>query len=289
MATLSGHRSAVRLAATAAALAAAALTVGASPVSAAPAAPTVEFSGGSVLSLLVCKSEPNTGNLSVPADSRINFVNRLGQNAALKVDGRNVATVQPNQQVPVLFKKGPVEVAMTFDCGVGVVQQFRPVSVGVTTPPPAAAATGQAAQGQQAKAAPGATRTAAANGPAGAAAGAANGVIGNRSGGSAHPTRTPQAQDGSAAAADGAGEQGTEPIDPSLLDPSAAAAPALGVDPSAPVDDRVTVEEPVAASGPASNGPAGLLALVATVCVVGVGIAAIRAIIAQRASRASFA
>ncbi|WP_426508951.1 hypothetical protein ACPPVO_60145 [Dactylosporangium sp. McL0621] len=284
MATLSGHRSAVRLAATAA-IATAALTVGASPVSAAPSAPTVEFSGGSVLSLLVCKSEPNTGDLSVPADSRINFVNRLGQNAALKVDGKSVATVQPNQQVPVLFKKGPVEVAMTFDCGVGVVQQFKPVSVGVTAPPPAPVATAQAAQGQ-AKAAPGATKTAAANGPAGAAAGAANGVISNRSGGAARSTRTPQAQDGSAAAAD---EMGTEPIDPSLLDPSAAPAPAMGVDPSAPVDDRVTVEEPVAASGPASNGPVGLLALVATVCVVGVGIAAIRAIIAERASRASFA
>jgi hypothetical protein len=288
MATLSGHRTAVRLAATAAAVIAAALTVGASPVSAATESPTVEFSGGSVLSLLVCKSEPNTGGLSVPADSRVNFVNRLGQNASLKVDGKSVATVQPNQQVPVLFKKGPVEVAMTFDCGVGVMQQFKPVSVGVTTPPPAAAVTGQAAQGQ-AKAAPGATKTtAAANGPAGAAAGAANGVITNRSGAATRSNKTPQAQDGASAAAGDAGEVGTEPIDPSLLDPSAA--PALGgVDPSAPVDDRVTVEEPVAASGPATNGPAGLLALVATVCVVGVGIAAIRAIIAQRASRASFA
>nr|BFE64344.1 hypothetical protein GCM10020063_088700 [Dactylosporangium thailandense] len=286
MATLSGHRTAVRLAATAAAIAAAALTVGASPVSAAPAEPTVEFSGGSVLSLLVCKSQPNTGDLSVPADTRVNFVNRLGQNASLKVDGQSVATVQPNQQVPVLFKKGPVEVAMTFDCGVGVVQQFKPVSVGVTAPPAAPAATGQPAQGSTAKAAPGATKTSPANGPAGAAAGAANGVINNRTGGAAHATKTPAAQDGSAAAAD---EFGTEPADPSLLDPSAAAAPAIGADPSAPVDDRVTVEEPVAASGPASNGPAGLLALVATVCVVGVGIAAIRAIIAQRASRASFA
>ncbi|MFB9450897.1 hypothetical protein Dvina_53690 [Dactylosporangium vinaceum] len=287
---MSGHRTAVRLAATAAAIAAAALTVGAGPVSAAPETPSIEFSGGSVLSLLVCKSEPNTGNVSVPSDSRVNFVNRLGQDASLKVDGRSVATVQPNQQVPVLFKKGPVEVAMTFDCGVGVVQQFKPVSVGVTTPPPSAGgATAQAAQ-PQAKA-PGAVKTTGpANGPAGAAAGAANGVITNRSGGS-RSAKTPTATPGAAgsAGADSAGETGTEPIDPALIDPSAAAAPAVGVDPSAPVDDRVTVEQPVAASGPASNGPAGLLALVATVCVVGVGIAAIRAIIAQRASRASFA
>jgi hypothetical protein len=297
MATLSGHRTAVRLAATAAAFAAAALTVGASPVSAAPATPTVEFSGGSVLSLLVCKSQPNLGDVSVPADSRVNFVNRLGQNASLKVDGKSVATVQPNQQVPVLFKKGPVEVAMTFDCGVGVVQQFKPVSVGVTSAPPAQAPAQGAAPAPrgQAKAAPGATQTAAPNGPAGAAAGAANGVITSHTGaGGRAATKAPQDSTGSngsdaSAPATGAGEQGTEPIDPSLVDPSAAAAPALGVDPSAPVDDRVTVEEPVAASGPASGGPAGLLALVATVCAVGVGIAAIRAIIAQRTSRASFA
>ncbi|WP_432982538.1 hypothetical protein [Dactylosporangium sp. CA-233914] len=272
------------------ALAAAALTVGASPVSAAPESPTVEFTGGSVLSLLVCKSQPNTPDVSVPADSRVNFVNRLGQNASLKVDGKAVATVQPNQQVPVVFKKGPVEVAMTFDCGVGVVQQFKPVSVGVTpaAQAPAAQPATQPAQGQP-KAKPGATKTSPPSGPAGAAAGAANGVISNRGPAGHSSTKAPQGQDGTASTGDVDGEMGTEPIDPALLDPSATAAPAIGADPSTPVDDRVTVEEPVAASGPARNGPAGLLALVATVCVVGVGIAAIRAIIAQRSSRASFA
>ncbi|WP_432833463.1 hypothetical protein [Dactylosporangium sp. CA-092794] len=285
MANLSGHRSAVRLAATAAALAAAALTVAAGPVSAAPATPTVEFTGGSVLSLLVCKSEPSAGDVSVPADSRVNFVNRLGQDAFLKVDGKSVASVPPNQQVPVVFKKGPVEVAMTFDCGVGVVQQFKPVSVGVTAPP--AAPAGQSTTGP-AKTAPAKTQ-APPNGPAGAAAGAANNVITDRTGAAARGTRTAQGQTAAPAATDTADDLGTEPIDPALLDPSATAAPGVGVDPSGAADDRVTVEEPVAASGPARNGPAGLLALVATVCVVGVGIAAIRAIIAQRASRTSFA
>jgi hypothetical protein len=285
MATLSGHRSAVRLAATAAALAAAALTVGASPVSAAPATPTVEFTGGSVLSLVVCKSEPSSGDVSVPADSRVNFVNRLGQNASLKVDGKSVATVQPNQQVPVVFKKGPVEVAMTFDCGVGVVQQFRPVSVGVTG---TSAATGAAPTGRPNNA-PGATQATPANGPAGAAAGAANNAIAGRSGTSGRASRAPQGQAGEDGTAASTGELGTEPIDPALLDPDASAAAAAGAGPSMSVDERVLVEEPVAASGPASSGPAGLLALVAAVCVVGVGIAAIRAIIAQRSSRANFA
>jgi hypothetical protein len=263
-------------------MAAAALTVCASPVSAAPTTPTVEFSGGSVLSLLVCKSEPSAPDVSVPADSRVNFVNRLGQNAFLKVDGQSVATVQPNQQVPVVFKKGPVEVAMTFDCGVGVVQQFKPVAVGVTAPPAGAAPMGQST--------PGAAKTTVPAGPAGAAGAAANNAMAGHAGASGRSSKAPHGQagqDGTVDASAAAGDPGVEG-DPALLDPSAAAAPAIG-DPSTPVGDRVTVEQPVAASGPARNGPAGLLALVATVCAVGVGIAAIRAIIAQRASRASFA
>ncbi|MGI5179908.1 hypothetical protein ACQEVZ_26620 [Dactylosporangium sp. CA-152071] len=262
------------MAAAAAALFAAALTVGASPVHAAPSTPTVEFSGGSVLSLLVCKSEPSAGSVSVPAESRINFVNRLGQGATLKVDGKPVSTVQPNQAVPVVFKKGPVNVAMTFSCGVGVVEQFKEVSVGVTAPPAAPAANPGAGQGGQAG------RPSSSEGPAGAAADAANKAItGTRS------TRKPSAN-----ASSSTGE-GTEPVDPSLLGPDATAspAPAAGANPSASTDERVYVEQPVAATGPATNAPTGLLALVATVCVVGVGIAAIRAIIAQRSSRASYA
>ncbi|MDG6101285.1 hypothetical protein Daura_51280 [Dactylosporangium aurantiacum] len=263
------------MAAAAAALFAAALTVGASPVHAAPSTPTVEFSGGSVLSLLVCKSEPSTGSVSVPAESRVNFVNRLGQGATLKVDGKPVSSVQPNQAVPVVFKKGPVNVAMTFNCGVGVVEQFKPVSVGVTAPPPAPAA-GQGA-GQPGQAGQPASTT----GPAGAAAAAANQAMNSNGRSTRKPSTTTSATTGEA------DDAGTEPVDPALLGPDATASPAAN--PSASADERVYVEEPVAASGPATNAPTGLLALVATVCVVGVGIAAIRAIIAQRSSRASYA
>jgi hypothetical protein len=234
------------------------------------------------LSLLVCKSEPSTGSVSVPAESRVNFVNRLGQGATLKVDGKAVSAVQPNQAVPVVFKKGPVNVAMTFSCGVGVVEQFKPVSVGVT-PPPAAPAAGQGAgQGGQAG------QPASTSGPAGAAAAAANQAINPSPNG--RSTRKPSTTaTGSTGEADGTG---TEPVDPSLLGPDATASPApaaANANPSASADERVYVEEPVAASGPATNGPTGLLALVATVCVVGVGVAAIRAIIAQRSSRTSYA
>ncbi|MEV8514901.1 hypothetical protein [Dactylosporangium sp. NPDC051484] len=294
MPTLSGHRTAVRLAVTAAALAAVALTVGASPVSAAPATPTVEFSGGSVLGLLICKSEPNTADVSVPADSRVNFVNRLGQNALLKVDGQTVATVKPNEQVPVAFKKGPAEVLMTFDCGIGLVKQFKSVSVGVTAVQATPPAGGQVPT-SPARSTPGATRTTPPSGPTGAAASASNNALNGRPGPSDRASKTPQGQAGQAGQDVGPGVTGTTDtfgtgsIDPTLLDPSAAPALAVGAGPSGSVDDRIMVGEPVAASGPARGGLVGLLALVATVCVVGVGIAAIRAIIAQRASRASFA
>ncbi|WP_344403483.1 hypothetical protein [Dactylosporangium fulvum] len=285
---MSGHRSAVRssrrapktgkrIVAAAAALVAAALTAGAGPASAAPATPTVEFSGGSVLSLLICKSEPNAGTVSVPAESRVNFVNRLGQNATLKVDGKAVSAVQPNQAVPVVFRKGPaVEVAMTFSCGVGVVEQFKPVSVGVTSAPAAAAPSAKPA-----------TPT----GPAGAAASAASNAIKGKTstGPSSRSSRTQGGATSGAGATGGSETTGTEPADPSLLGPDATAAPAVGAEPSAPTEDRVMVEQPVAATGPVRNAPTGLLALVATVCAVGVGIAAIRAIIAQRSTRASFA
>ena len=82
---------------------------------------------------------------------------------------------------------------------------------------------------------------------------------------------------------------GTEPIDPSLLGSDPAGVPAAAGGPSAPGNGQVYVEAAVPASGTPQNGPAGLLALIAAVCVVGVGIAAIRAIIAQRSTRASYA
>jgi hypothetical protein len=95
---------------------------------------SVEFSGGSVLSMLVCKSRPSAAQLTVPAESRVVFVNRLGQAAALRVDGRSVASVGPNQAVPVVFHYGPVAVSMALACNVGVVEQFQAVAVNVVRP-----------------------------------------------------------------------------------------------------------------------------------------------------------
>src|SRR2546423_8537361 len=82
---------------------------------------SVEFSGGSVAGMLVCRSQPSTSRVSVAAESRVMFVNRLGQAATLRVDGQNVTTVGANQAVPVVFHYGPVAVSMAVACSVGVV------------------------------------------------------------------------------------------------------------------------------------------------------------------------
>ena len=276
---------AARVATAAGALLAAALTVGAGPVYAAPSGgPTVEFSGGSMLNLLVCKSSPSTGKVTVPADTRVTFVNRLGQTATLKVDGKSVSQIGANQAVPVVFHYGPADVSMTFSCGVGVVEEFK--SVGVAVTPVAGTATKTAptstSGGSTAGGAKGTGGIAARNGAASTAKSPHGGSAGTKTSGAT----------GAAAndpAATGTNSEGTEPIDPSLLGPGASSAPLAGAAPSAPGDDQVYVEAAVPASGTPRNGPAGLLALIAAVCVVGVGIAAIRAIIAQRSTRASYA
>src|SRR3954469_11545832 len=128
----------------AAVLAAAAL--GAGPArAAAPAAaagPSVEFSGGSVLNVLVCRSQPSSNRLTVPAETRVTFINRLGQPATLHVGG-STSTIGANQAVPVVFHYGPVNVSMSMSCSVGVAEDFGAVAVAVT--PPAAAAPAPAA------------------------------------------------------------------------------------------------------------------------------------------------
>jgi hypothetical protein len=273
---------ATRVATAAAALLGAALTMGAGPVYAAPSGgPTVEFSGGSMLNLLVCKSSPSTGKVTVPADSRVTFVNRLGQTATLTVDGKAVSQVGANQAVPVVFHYGPADVSMTFNCGVGVVEEFKSVGVTVTS----AGAAAQPAQapdaGTTGSGAKGTGRISARNGVPATGAPKSS----HSAGATTKTTGTPAADP----AAAGTNNQGTETIDPSLFGTDPSGAPLAAGAPSAGSDGQLYVGDPVPASGTPRNGPVGLLALIAAVCVVGVGIAAIRAIIAQRSTRASYA
>ncbi|HEV7896301.1 MAG TPA: hypothetical protein VGP31_00425, partial [Planosporangium sp.] len=129
---MSGYRRTPGAAAAIATVAfAAGLSLGTAPAYAADSQ-TVNFTGGSVLSMLVCRSEPSVARLTIPRESRVMFVNRLGQPATLRIHGREAVQVGPNKAVPVIFHHGPVSVSMTFSCGAGIVEQFSSTSVSVT-------------------------------------------------------------------------------------------------------------------------------------------------------------
>jgi hypothetical protein len=226
---------------------------------AAPGNPSVEFTGGSVLNMLVCRSEPGTGKLIVPAESKVTFINRLGQNATLRIDGRTVTSVGANQAVPVVFHYGPVNVSMSISCSAGVVEEFRSVRVEVTqrppAPPPASAATTTAATAPR----PVAGRSPAVPPPAVTGAQAAD------------PWAPPAGQAAS----------GVPGLDPGTGNASP--------DETAATVPATDVGDVVAAAGEPVHGPSGLLAMIATVLTIGVGVAAVRAILARRTSRAHFA
>jgi hypothetical protein len=256
-------------------LAAAALGVGPALVAgaahAAPeATPAVEFSGGSVLNMLVCKSQPSTSRVIVPAESRITFVNRLGQNATLRVGGKTVTSVGANQAVPVVFHHGPVEVSMTISCSAGVVEEFRAVTVGVT-PKPAAAPPAAAPTTAPANRAPSPTGT--------ATRGGSNSY--NRS-----ATPAPSAT-GAATA--------SPPVDPwasaaTDASPAGVPVPVEGTGGGGDLPPGATdIGDVVQAAGEPVHGPSGLLAMIAAVLTVGVGVAAVRAILARRPGAARFA
>jgi hypothetical protein len=252
-------------------LAAAALGAGpaliAGAASAEPeAAPSVEFSGGSVLNMLVCKSQPSTGRLTVQAESKVTFVNRLGQNATLRVGGKTVTSVGANQAVPVVFHQGPVDVSMTISCSAGVVEEFRAVTVGVT-PRPAAVPPAVAPTTAPANRAPA---------PTGTARGGASGY--NRSASPA-PTAT-----GASPAADPWASASADAAAPGVSEPDQGTGEGGGLPPGA-----TDVGDVVAAAGEPVHGPSGLLAMIAAVLTVGVGVAAVRAIMARRLGGARFA
>jgi hypothetical protein len=232
-----------------------ALLAAVAPAYAAPGAPTVEFSGGSVLNTVACRSQPSAASLTVDAETRITFVNRLGQPASLKIDGRVVSQVGANQAVPVMSHHGPVRVSMAFACNVGVVEEFKSVTVAVT---PKAAPT------------PVATANQAASGSGG--------------GSPSRITRSPA----------------PAPPDAGMLPPGAPSANSSAAGVPGPFGgtseggpgasaNSADVGNPVAASGEPVHAPSGLLAMVASVLVIGVGVAGVRSAFARRTTRSRFA
>lgn len=229
---------------------------------AAPAQPQVRFSGGG-LGMLLCGSKPDVGSIAVTAQSKVIFVNSLGQGATLQIDGETAGAVNNGEAVEVQFHRGPVSVAMVPECLLNLNGDFAPVTVQVnaarTTPRPSAR-TGQPRP----------------------SASAGTGVLG-KTGKTKSPA--PTAVPGTEASPDMSLEDPILPLEPDAEgggpdDPGSSPATVVNIDGSPTFQSKSTSTD---------RGPIGVLAIIATVCVVGVGTGAIRAIISQRASRAEFA
>jgi hypothetical protein len=234
----------------------------------------VVFSGGGLLGV-ACGAKPSTTSVTVPAESSLRVVNNTGRRAKLVLDGATRGEISSGSAADVLFHRGPVSLALKPDC---VLADESSVRVEVVAAPPAAPEP------------PG-------NAPAPPATG--GGTSGNTSGGGTTTGgttgRTTRAED-PRQRPDGAATASADPTTP-------AAEPTPGdgtetatatVDGNLPAltdpTDSVTVSganaEPLASVEPVrAGGSTGLLALIASVCVVGVSAGAIRAIIAQRATR----
>jgi hypothetical protein len=234
------------------------------------ASPTVTFSGEPLLGLstLACPSTPSQSSLAVPADTTVDFVNRTGRTATLWA-GDSQKDIPDKSLVPVTFTRGPasVVVQMVPKCSLDLGKHAQ-MTVSVRS------ATGTA---------PTPTPTVR---PTGGVTDAPGGGTGPVASGGTRASDDPSAPAHPSPA--------VVPTAPGSASPSPL--PAGGADASAPDatgDDNPFAAAPVNAEpvfgttrGPAApHSASGLLTLIASVGVVGVSAAALRAIVAQRAHR----
>jgi hypothetical protein len=288
----------------------------------------VTFSDNGMLSLS-CHSRPDIEQMMVPADSTVRVINRTGYSARLLLAGETKGTLPDDAATDVVFRRGTTSVLLKPNCALGddaspvlvTAAPSAPAQMPDPMPAPSgggssastmAAATSNSPSGPTSGSAlpdsPSAARPSRLT-PATSQAGvrapaamrgsavaqvAATAVQGMPQGGNAGrvkvkpSTRTP----GSTVPAFAGMPPGDrKTLIPSVpqLDLAPATRDATPAAPTAPPAE-IAAAEPVAAMEPIrETGPVGLLALTAAVCVMGVGAAAIRAIVSQRANRAKMA
>ncbi len=267
--------------------------------------------GGRNMLGLSCAAEPRSDSMTVPAGSTVRVVNDTGHDADLRLNGVSKGELANRSSTEVLFRRGPVEVTLKPNCPLGGPSEPATVTVtpspsgsGTPTPSPTTVPPSATPGGSPSKTAKPTTRPPGPGKPrpphtatkpnrrptsAGAATTATmTGRTGPQSATTRARTRTDTAP---GTATTGATTAVTEmPIGGS--DAPVSTGPVLAapeIDPSS-ADPTSAAAEPVAALEPLSeDSPIGLLALAATVCLAGVTAAAIRAIVAQRASRTTIA
>jgi hypothetical protein len=287
----------------------------------------VTFSGEGMLSLS-CRSQPDIESMVVPADSTVRVVNRTGYSAKLQLGGDTKGTLADDAATEVVFRRGTTAVALKPNCALGddatpvLVTAAPSASAAMPDPIPAptggqsdAATVAPSGSGRPAGVASGSTlpdSVAPADRPTrvtpagtrkpavlrtSAVAQAASAAVqampdaGATSRLKTKPrtktlTRTPDGGASLFAGMPPGDEKAVVPGTPRVDVPATTQAPPVVDTP--PVE--VAAAEPVAAMEPMRDGgPIGLLALTAAVCVLGVGTAAIRSIVSQRANRATIA
>jgi hypothetical protein len=231
------------------------------PVAAVAAStPSVSFSGGCGLIGLGSYSKPSAASVSIAAGSSVTFVNHLNTSAQLFINGSSQASLRPDYQVKVAFSAS-ASVSLVPSCLLGS-GGAGTVSVRVSSP------TGSPAGPAPTTGAPThASPTARASAISPSA--------------TARPSSSPSGV---------LAPSGTPSLDqPGLVGPSGPSAGAAG-GVTAPSGGPMVAS--VGSATPATSGHQGpdrLLVVISAVCIIGVTIALIRAIVAQRAIRVATA
>lgn len=266
------HRSAVRNSRFAVVLATTGLVAGTAflltgPASAnpTPTPGTVTFSGNCGLLTAAARSEPDVSNLDATVSSTVAFANRLGCQAHLYVDGERAAAVGNGGTTTLKIDSGTTKVKMVPD-GLNLLSSLKTATVTGTAAPSPSSPSGTSSH-------PG-------SGSTGSSDGNHNGSSG------AH---APGHQPAAGATPSSAAPKVHDPVARGAV-PSKAAEPGNSSGTSGGGGDDTSsthlAEPPAAAPQPVSDsGPSNstsILALIAAVCLVGVGAAAVRTVLAQR-------
>jgi hypothetical protein len=276
--------------------------------------------GGSGVFALSCRSRPDVGSISVPADTTLRMVNHTGHKAKLRLSGATKGTLPDRGSTDVVFRRGTTAVLLNPNCPLG--DEATPLLVTATPtnpatmPDPIPSPSETAAHGKPfgSPGTPTSTGPAVPHSPAAhpqhpVTASTPGTVRATTSRPSATRSRTDTVPRGgpgirvkiktspgtgtSAPASVGMpGDDETLPPGVPMTGLSQAAEPAPA--PSTMPTDQIAPAEPaadtVAEMPPIPDSPPiGLLVLTATVCLLGVACGTIRAIVSQRASRTKIA
>ncbi|WP_433827821.1 hypothetical protein ACQP2E_38380 [Actinoplanes sp. CA-015351] len=281
----------------------------------------VSFNGDGVLGL-TCESKPSVESMKVPADSVIQVRNRTGHDARLKLGNVEKGTIPEDGSADLVFRRGTTSVMLTPECdhGEDVVPMIVTAEPSATSGRPnlsprpqggAATLSKPSGSGSPARTHAGSSKSVAAakrpdssrtdsrwtatDRPPASASSAASAAAMPQGAVSQRLRAKPVRGTGGVGAPAFAGMPPGKPMSKKTAPATDSVIPSISDDFAVPVLDAeepsaVAATDPVAAVGPIREGkPIGLLGMTALVCVLGVSIAAIRAIVSQRASRTNVA